>query len=397
MKKENKILAQQKREQAAQKAKSKRIVMIVAIVLVCVLAACALYLPTIFDFNTLTSWTPKLERGNYSAYITPDGSIKNYDAVANIELADYMNITVNSAAIRPTGDEVDEQVAITLESYADYSEDTSLEVEYGDKVKIEFTGTMNGETFTATNGTAQELEIGSGNYIPGFEDELVGALVGESVNFDITFPEDYTNAPDLAGQRANFDVTIVSKLVTPELTDEFVAENLSEYASTAEEYEQYVYDGLYDINLKNAISTYIVSGSTVNNMNPAYLKHTQRRIENENLNEYAYYNNMSYEYTGEYAWSDLYDYLGVEKAEYKDNVEAQALSETNYYAIMSAIYEKENLPEMTEDEIVAYWLEMGYSYEYDNLVETFGEGFAKYAAKSGAVLEYLTDKVTVVE
>ena len=90
-----------------------------------------------------------------------------------------------------------------------YSTDTSLTVKDGDTVNIDYVGKIDGTAFDggSTNGQGTDLEIGSGNYIDDFEDQLVGAHPGDEVEVTVTFPDNY-DAADLAGKEAVFDVTV---------------------------------------------------------------------------------------------------------------------------------------------------------------------------------------------
>ena len=94
-------------------------------------------------------------------------------------------------------------------SSSSYSTDTSLAVADGDTVNIDYTGYVDGTTFSggSTNGAGADLVIGSGSYIDDFEDQLIGAAVGSQVEVNVTFPDNYSNT-DLAGKDATFDVTI---------------------------------------------------------------------------------------------------------------------------------------------------------------------------------------------
>lgn len=91
-----------------------------------------------------------------------------------------------------------------------YSTDTSLTVADGDTVNIDYVGYVDGEEFDGgnTDGEGTDLVIGSGSYIDDFEDQLIGANVGDTVEVNVTFPDEYSNNPDLAGKDATFEVTI---------------------------------------------------------------------------------------------------------------------------------------------------------------------------------------------
>lgn len=117
-------------------------------------------------------------------------------------------------------------------------------VETGDTANIDYVGKKDGVAFDG--GTAQDvrLTIGSGTYIPGFEEGLVGVMPGETVNLNLTFPAEYHNA-DLAGQAVVFTVT-VNYIIPKEKMDEAV-KGIVEEVNSVEELHQYVYDYLYSV------------------------------------------------------------------------------------------------------------------------------------------------------
>lgn len=109
--------------------------------------------------------------------------------------------------------------------------------EEGDKVTIDFVGETDGETFEGGSAENQELELGSGSFIPGFEEGIVGHEIGETFDIDVTFPEDYFNE-ELKGKDAVFHITLngISREELPELDDEFI-KDISEF-DTVEEYKE---------------------------------------------------------------------------------------------------------------------------------------------------------------
>lgn len=120
----------------------------------------------------------------------------------------YMNRDTSSDA---AGADTTESTSTdaTADTSADYAADTSLVVADGDTVNIDYTGYVDDVAFDggSTNGAGAELTIGSGTYIDDFEDQLIGHNVGDEVEVNVTFPDDYSST-DLAGKDARFDVTI---------------------------------------------------------------------------------------------------------------------------------------------------------------------------------------------
>lgn len=144
-----------------------------------------------------------------------------------------------------------------LSSHAEWEEITQDRgAVLGDTVNIDYEGKKDGVAFEG--GTAQgfDLELGSGSFIPGFEDGLVGVKAGETKDLKLTFPEEY-HAQELAGAEVVFTVTVnaIKEKHTPELTDEFV-KGLDADCSTVEEYDAYVEQvavEVYEENLEQVI------------------------------------------------------------------------------------------------------------------------------------------------
>ena len=176
----------------------------------------------------------------------------------HIKLGQYKNIVIEVRDPAPTQEELDEFFTNFLEKYAVLNEVTDRTVSNGDVVNIDYKGYVDGEAKSGMADTDTDLEIGSASFIPGFEEALIGAAIGETVSFDITFPEDYWNS-SMASVEARFDVTInaIYEKELPELTDAFVAEK-TDY-STVEEYRRFIIDELTKDNQEHIDSSYKAS------------------------------------------------------------------------------------------------------------------------------------------
>jgi len=144
----------------------------------------------------------------------------SYEVVPAIELKDWSGIKVNRQVYDVPESEIDEQVKKVAESARSY-EPKDGAAETGDRVTIDFVGKVDGVAFDGGTASDQQLVLGSGQFIPGFEDQLVGASAGEERAVNVTFPENY-NASSLAGKAATFDVKVkeVGKPGDVELNDE---------------------------------------------------------------------------------------------------------------------------------------------------------------------------------
>mgnify|MGYP000641509704 FL=1 len=152
-----------------------------------------------------------------------------------VKLGDYKNLEVSVAVSKEvTDEEVDAKVERERNNLAELviKEDAAVT---GDTVVIDFVGSVDGVEFDGGKGDNYSLELGSGQFIPGFEDQLVGAKAGDTVNVNVTFPEDY-QAADLAGKEALFVTTVheVKAKEVPALDDE-LAKDIDEEVETLDE------------------------------------------------------------------------------------------------------------------------------------------------------------------
>ncbi len=186
------------------------------------------------------------------------GSDSAQDSVSyNIEecvtLGDYSALDISlTDTYKVTKEKIDEYAQSLAEYYAQpvYKDTDKTTVEEGDTVNIDYVGKKDGTAFENGSATGAHLTIGSNQFIPGFEDGLIGKNVGETVDLDLTFPEAYQNE-ELAGQDVVFTVTInkiVEKdtTVDVELTDEYVKTNLN--CDTVDEYKESVKEYLKSTN-----------------------------------------------------------------------------------------------------------------------------------------------------
>ena len=145
-----------------------------------------------------------------------------------VELGAYKGIEVEKRAYNVTDDEVDAAIAQLQEGVARMV-DVDRPVENGDTVNLDYSGSVDGVKFDGGTAQGQTLTIGSGQFIPGFEEQMVGMAVGEEKDIEVTFPEEY-HAEQLAGKKAVFAVKVngIQVKELPTLDDEF-AKDVSEY------------------------------------------------------------------------------------------------------------------------------------------------------------------------
>ncbi|WP_340278428.1 trigger factor [Staphylococcus coagulans] len=165
-----------------------------------------------------------------------------FDATVTVEpevqLGDYKGLEITKQATELTDEELEQTIEQRLEAMADMVIKEDGQVEEGDTVNLDFDGYVDGEQFEGGQANGYDLEIGSGMFIPGFEEQLVGLKVGEEKEVEVTFPEEY-HAEELAGKPATFKTKIneIKTKEVPELDDE-LANELDSEADNVEQYKE---------------------------------------------------------------------------------------------------------------------------------------------------------------
>ncbi len=151
-----------------------------------------------------------------------------------VTLGEYKGLEVEKAEVTVSEEEVDKEIERERENNSRMIDIDDRAVQDGDMIKLDFEGFVDGEAFAGGKGDDYPLTIGSGSFIPGFEEQLVGAQIGEDVEVNVTFPEDY-QAEELKGKAAVFKCKVKEIRVKelPELDDEF-AQDVSEFDTLAE-------------------------------------------------------------------------------------------------------------------------------------------------------------------
>ena len=170
-----------------------------------------------------------------------------------VKLGEYKGVKIEKVDASVSDKEVDDEIQKELEKNARKIEVTDRAVKAKDEIKLDFDGSVDGVPFEGGKGTDYPLTIGSNTFIPGFEDQLVGAEIGKETDVNVTFPEDYQEKT-LAGKAAVFKCTVksITEDELPELNDEFASDD-SEFA-TLKEYKADVRGKLEESKAKDAKS-----------------------------------------------------------------------------------------------------------------------------------------------
>lgn len=177
----------------------------------------------------------------------------------DVTLGEYKSLSVEVAPKHEvTEDEVDERIKQDQQKGARTLDVTDRTVDYNDTVNLDYAGTVDGVAFAGGTAQGQTLKIGSGQFIPGFEEQMVGMAVGEEKDLDVTFPEQY-HAEDLAGKAAVFHVKVngITTTELPELDDDFAQDNgfdnFADYKANVEKELNDRAQTNYDVTVENAL------------------------------------------------------------------------------------------------------------------------------------------------
>ncbi len=222
----------------------------------------------------------------YEQGLTTDGLWEGVTATDYVTLPDdFANVTVPTAEVTPTDESIQYQIDMILESYATTEAVTEGTAADGDTVNIDYAGSIGGVFFTGGTATGYDLTLGSGTFIDGFEEAIVGHDVGETFDIVATFSEGYSDTTDadgntivLSGAEATFTITLnsIAVTVTPELTDEWVEENLFAVAgyTTADELTQEITNELFLQNIDIYLWNYISENAVISSI-PAVITNYQ--------------------------------------------------------------------------------------------------------------------------
>ncbi len=335
---------------------------------------------------------------NYSKYLTNDGKIRNVNA-ADYVTVDYESFSFKKSDLLPSDATIDEDIAYAISTHATASDDATLTVKDGDRVKVYYTTTVDGEVVDSASEetNSRSFTIGNAEMTEAYDKAIIGKHPGDDFSVEVTFPADYSNAT-LAGKTAQIDTQLLGIYVDPEFNDEFVMTYYSDTAVTAAGYRQSLIDKYYEQNLQQALSDAIDEKSTIISYPSDYLENMKKVIHAQDKEQMEYYNNMYMQYTGSAVYNNAYEmYSYSSEAEYEAHVAEEAQRRTEDALKLQYIYEKAGLSN-PENEVRAKYLEAGYDdATFAQLQEEYGFGYLAQSVLSEKVLDYLMETVSITE
>lgn len=308
-----------------------------------------------------------------------------------VTLGDYKGVTVEKTIQSVTDEDVQNEIDNAL---ANYPVEVDQAAKEGDTVNIDYVGKIDGEEFDGGSDQGADLKLGSGKFIDGFEDGLIGARKGETRTLNLTFPEDYTQ--DLAGKAVEFTVTVNAvKEPLSEPTDQWVADNIEGYDNLAD-YKAGIRSEQEESNeqtaenqVRYAAWTQVIDNCTINEY-PETLVEVGKKLYEQQVETYA-----------KYAGMELDAYIessGLTQEEYQSNMEeygknvaaqalvCQAICDKEGFAIGDNDYQKALQDMLTE-----------YGCTEDELIQTYGQDNVEQSIMLNRVSNLILENANVTE
>ncbi len=322
--------------------------------------------------------------------------LKDMDVDKYVTLGEYKGLTVSVDTV-----EVDEDEWDTLVNNVYYGNITAdnggimdRAVETGDTVNIDYEGKKDGVAFDGGTAQGYDLTIGSGSFIDGFEDGLIGVMPGETVDLDLTFPESYGNS-DLAGQAVVFTVTVnyIQPAQDGELSDEIISNFGIDGVTNEEELRQYAYDYLYDnaqqnydSNVEQAVMDTFMANNTFTSVPDALVQKYSDAAESSITSMASAYGVDGDTFTQYYYGQDLETFLSTYSEEAaKQDIALQAVANREDLNISD-----EELDQMLQERATA----AGYDTIEEYIGETSKEDYREYFLYD-KVMDYLVENAQI--
>ena len=262
-----------------------------------------------------------------------------------VKLGDYIGVEIEAVSDVVTDEDVQKELDQAAEKNARMVEVTDRPSQKGDTVNIDFTGYLDGEEFEGGKGESYPLELGAGQFIPGFEDQLIGKEAGAEVDVNVTFPEDY-HAENLAGKPVVFKVKIhdIKAKELPVIDDEF-ASDVSEFDTLAE-YKKSISEKLSE-QKKNAAKTAMESAAIEAATANAEVEVPECMIVNRvNSQIESYEKNLSKQHI---SLEQYLGFMGMSLEDMKKDLTERAAKEIKEMLVIEAIAKAESISASNEE------------------------------------------------
>ena len=314
------------------------------------------------------------------------------DVSKYVTIGEYKGLTLDNTVEAVTDDMVDGRIKEELQNKAE--EVTEGSVQNGDVVTINYVGTKDGVAFDGGTANNYELTIGSGTFIDGFEDGIIGMKKGETKDLDLTFPKEYSSE-ELAGQEVVFKVTLQSFKRAPELTDTWVAKNTD--CKSVDDYKKEIRTTLEDEAKTSAQNTLretawntVLSASEVK-------EYPQEDLDTAKTEFRSLYEN--YAKQGDMTLEDFVKAQGISMDDFEEQSGQYAEFKVKQNLIVQGIMDAEGLSindeetQKLKDDLIE---EYGFA-SIDEMIETYGEQEVNESLALLRVERFIVENATVTE
>lgn len=315
---------------------------------------------------------------------------EEFVAEGSIKLGEYKGIPVSTTKAEVTEEELDAQIEQILRTNAEMVE-VDRAAKDGDTVNIDYIGMLDGKAFEGGTAEKSDLVLGSNSFIDGFEAGLVGVKKGDKKDLNLSFPEVYSNNPDLAGKAVVFQVTVNSVMEEqlPELNDGFVLKNSPEDLNVAN-YKKRLKDDM----LKQ--KEYQIESQRNFAIIDAILANSEIVCATEDVDKE--YNNQLQMFTSEAAMYGL-DFAtyasmyGMDEAGFKNEIRTMSKEGVKQKMVFAEIAKNENIAVTDEDRTEL--AKMNKLEDAAALIEQYGQEEVDYAALSQKVMNFLVENADI--
>ena len=358
-------------------SKTKKIVIGIIVVLIAIVAA---VMVAIFQYDVFGMFTSEYKL-DYDKYIT---------------VGEYKGLTYDKVKVTVSKEEVDQEIQNRVNAAAKTETVKKGKVKDGDTISVDYVGKIDGKEFEGGSAKNTSITIGTTSMIDGFTDGLIGKKVGDEVELNLKFPEDY-QAKDVAGKDVVFTVKINSKQVTktPEYDEEFVKNN-TDYKSK-DEFEKAIKKDLKDqkqesaqAEVKNTLWNQVVEGSKVK-------KYPKKQLAYENEQLIERYKKTAKSYGVE--WKDfLEQYMQMSEEDFAKQAKSYAKTVVQQKLVMHYIAKKEGL-KVSKNEYKKYlkdllkdagFTEETFQQQYNESIEDYAE---ENDFRTNLLLQKVIDKI----
>ena len=310
-----------------------------------------------------------------------------------VTLGDYKGIELKKVEYNVTDKDVEHELEHIAEHNARLVAVEDRPVEKGDTVVIDFEGFVDGKAFEGGKAENHELEIGSGKFIPGFEDQIVGMKIDEDRDIKVTFPEEYP-AKELEGKEATFKIKLheIKKKELPEINDEFAKDasefdTLEDWKKSIREKQEKANESKAKFEMEDAAIETVCKNAKVDI--PSGMIETQLDNMEKDISSRLNYQRMNLD--------QYLQMIGKTKKEFRDENKEQAEKQVKTSLVLEAIM-KDAKVEVTEEEIDAKIKEMAEMYGQKEEEVKQNPELRKYveeSLKSEKTIHYIVDNAKI--